>query len=136
MKNKELSIRYNEFLRAKYKLFEELDKPLVYRDKDGCIKARLPDNLKDTYDRCYHAFCAVRIFLLMSDKEELERQYNEFFMRTHPETGEKIEIDPDQAWFWTDEWQEKEREADEDFANGRFESYDSVDEFLASLNDD
>ncbi len=30
-----------------------------------------------------------------------------------------VEIDPDQAWFWTPEWQEKEREADGDIAAGR-----------------
>ncbi len=28
-------------------------------------------------------------------------------------------IPRDQAWFWTREWQEKEREADEDIAAGR-----------------
>ncbi|MEP6870717.1 MAG: hypothetical protein ABI939_02595 [Anaerolineaceae bacterium] len=28
------------------------------------------------------------------------------------------EPDPDQAWFWTQEWQRKEREADEDIAAG------------------
>ena len=29
--------------------------------------------------------------------------------------------DPDQAWFWTDEWQAKEREAQEDIDAGRVE---------------
>ena len=28
-------------------------------------------------------------------------------------------IDADQAWFWTQEWQEGEREVDEDIAAGR-----------------
>jgi AbrB family looped-hinge helix DNA binding protein len=28
-------------------------------------------------------------------------------------------IDPTQAWFWTEEWQEKERQADEDIKAGR-----------------
>src|SRR5438874_2174149 len=32
-------------------------------------------------------------------------------------------IDPDQAWFWTPEWQAKEREADEDYAAGRYTTY-------------
>lgn len=43
--------------------------------------------------------------------------------------------DPDQAWFWTEEWQEKEREADEDIAAGRVEHFDSDDAFLAALAD-
>jgi bifunctional DNA-binding transcriptional regulator/antitoxin component of YhaV-PrlF toxin-antitoxin module len=42
-------------------------------------------------------------------------------------------IDPDQAWFWTPEWQAKEREADEDYAAGRFTRYYSDEEFLAEL---
>ena len=42
-------------------------------------------------------------------------------------------IDASQAWFWTPEWQEKEREADEDIAAGRVERFESDEEFLAAL---
>lgn len=41
----------------------------------------------------------------------------------------------DQAWFWTDEWQAKEREADEDIAAGRTIRYESDEDFLAALRD-
>jgi hypothetical protein len=34
-------------------------------------------------------------------------------------------IDPGQAWFWTREWQEKEREADDDLTAGRVTSYET-----------
>jgi hypothetical protein len=44
-------------------------------------------------------------------------------------------IDPEQAWFWTREWQEKEREADDDLAAGRVTSYDTDAEFLAGLDE-
>lgn len=47
-----------------------------------------------------------------------------------------IDIDPEQAWFWTPEWQAKEREADRDYAAGRFTRYYSTEEFLASLDDE
>ena len=47
-----------------------------------------------------------------------------------------IEIDPDQAWFWTPEWQAKEREADEAIAAGRLTTYYSTEEFLASLEEE
>lgn len=40
----------------------------------------------------------------------------------------------DQSWFWTEEWQAKEREADADIAAGRVTRYDPGEEFLASLN--
>ena len=45
----------------------------------------------------------------------------------------KEDRDPDQAWFWTPEWQQMEREADEDIAAGRVESFDSGEAFLAAL---
>ena len=44
-------------------------------------------------------------------------------------------IDLEQAWFWTREWQDKEREADADLAAGRTTRYDSDDEFLAALDE-
>jgi len=42
-------------------------------------------------------------------------------------------IDATQAWFWTPEWQAGEREADADLAAGRFDRYESDEEFLAAL---
>lgn len=42
-------------------------------------------------------------------------------------------IDPDQSWFWTPEWQTKEREADADLAAGRYEDFDNIDDFVNSL---
>ncbi len=43
-------------------------------------------------------------------------------------------IDPDQAWFWTPEWQAKEREVDEEMAAGIPDRvFDSGEEFLAYL---
>jgi hypothetical protein len=45
-------------------------------------------------------------------------------------------IDPDQAWFWTREWQAKEREADEDLTAGRGTTYESDDDFLGALEAD
>ena len=43
-------------------------------------------------------------------------------------------IDPTQAWFWTPEWQAKEREADEDLAAGRSVRFESGKEFLDFLD--
>ncbi|MGH2957139.1 MAG: hypothetical protein ACRDL6_09110 [Solirubrobacterales bacterium] len=43
-------------------------------------------------------------------------------------------IDPDQAWFWTREWQEGEREVDESIARGeRGTLYESSEAFLSAL---
>ena len=44
-------------------------------------------------------------------------------------------IDPDQAWFWTPEWQAGEREADAHIAAGRGTRYHSDEEFLAALDE-
>lgn len=42
-------------------------------------------------------------------------------------------IPADQAWFWTEEWQAGEREADEQIARGEGTVYLSDEEFLDSL---
>lgn len=42
-------------------------------------------------------------------------------------------IDKSQAYFWTEEWQEAEREAEEDIRAGRVERFQSVEELLADL---
>ena len=43
-------------------------------------------------------------------------------------------IDPDQAWFWTPEWQAKEREVDDERAAGASDQdFASGEEFLAYL---
>jgi hypothetical protein len=44
-------------------------------------------------------------------------------------------IDPTQAWFWTREWQAKEREADDDLAAGRGATYTSDEALLTALGE-
>jgi hypothetical protein len=48
-------------------------------------------------------------------------------------TGRGSERGASQAWFWTPEWQAREREAEEDLAAGRFTRHESDEEFLAAL---
>lgn len=47
---------------------------------------------------------------------------------------QKKAIDPSQAWYWTKEWQEAERKADEDIKAGRYTTYDSVDDLITDLH--
>ena len=42
-------------------------------------------------------------------------------------------VDKSQAYFWTNEWQEAEREASEDIKSGRVKTFDTVEELLADL---
>lgn len=49
------------------------------------------------------------------------------------EAASQAEHDPSQAWFWTAEWQAKEREADDDIREGRYDDYDTVDDFINGL---
>ncbi|HXA55624.1 MAG TPA: hypothetical protein VNV37_12190 [Solirubrobacteraceae bacterium] len=44
-------------------------------------------------------------------------------------------IDPEQAGFWTREWQAKERETDDDLAAGHVTRYESDEEFLVALDE-
>ena len=43
-------------------------------------------------------------------------------------------IDKSQAYFWTEEWQKGEREADEDIKAGRVKRFATVEELIADLN--
>jgi len=47
-----------------------------------------------------------------------------------------VAIPADQAWFWTDRWQEMEREADADIGAGRVTSVDGVEELISVLDSD
>ncbi len=39
----------------------------------------------------------------------------------------------DQAWFWTKEWQEGERETEADLAAGRYQSFDTMEDLIDDL---
>jgi hypothetical protein len=39
----------------------------------------------------------------------------------------------DQSWFWTEEWQERYREAKEDLAQGRYKEFDNFEGLLLEL---
>jgi hypothetical protein len=43
------------------------------------------------------------------------------------------DIPVDQRWFWTKEWQAREREAEADIAAGRVQTFETVDELLLAL---
>jgi hypothetical protein len=43
------------------------------------------------------------------------------------------DVDPGQAWVWTAEWQDQLRSSLADLAEGRTRSFDTGDDFLASL---
>lgn len=53
---------------------------------------------------------------------------------TRLERIENMLATPDQAWFWTPEWQAGEAEADADLAAGRSTVHHSEDEFLEALD--
>ena len=42
-------------------------------------------------------------------------------------------IDPDQKYWWTEEWQEGEREVERDIKEGRTETFETPEEFRAAL---
>ena len=46
----------------------------------------------------------------------------------------QVAVPADQAWFWTERWQQMEREADDAVAAGRTTTVEGVEEFLADLD--
>lgn len=47
----------------------------------------------------------------------------------HPQ----VTVDKGQAWFWSERWQQREREADEDVAAGRVQRFKNTDDFIDHL---
>ena len=45
-----------------------------------------------------------------------------------------IKVPRDQAWFWSPEWQDKEREADQDIASGRYSEFNKIKDLLRDLH--
>jgi len=45
-------------------------------------------------------------------------------------------IPKDQAWFWTNEWQEAEKEIDEDIKSGSIKTANNLDELMKGLRDE
>ena len=46
-----------------------------------------------------------------------------------------LPVSADQAWFWTEHWQRREREVDELVARGEVVVHESTDEFLTHLDE-
>jgi hypothetical protein len=46
---------------------------------------------------------------------------------------EALATTEDQAWFWTEEWQAGEREAEADLTAGRYEAFDTMEELIDDL---
>ncbi len=45
-----------------------------------------------------------------------------------------IKVPREQAWFWTEEWQEKEHEADAEITSGDFCEFESLEALLKDLH--
>ena len=59
--------------------------------------------------------------------EVIERE-GEIVLRPH------VAVPADQSWFWTERWQQMEREADDTIAAGRIITVEGVEELLADLD--
>jgi antitoxin MazE len=70
--------------------------------------------------------------------EKLRLEVGDFLEAVTTEEGlllvPKKLISKDQAWFWTKEWQEKEKEADEAIARGELsESFENAEDLITHL---
>jgi antitoxin MazE len=46
----------------------------------------------------------------------------------------KKAVDAEQAWFWTKDWQEAEKEAETDLRSGKVKKYNSIKELIKGLD--
>ncbi len=44
-----------------------------------------------------------------------------------------IKVPRDQAWFWTPEWQKKEKKADLELVSGQYKDFDGLEDLLKDL---
>jgi len=71
---------------------------------------------------------------LEHSEADLEEQIREGIKEYKPGvTVPTTPIEPGQEWFWAEEWQAAEREAEADLAAGRRETFDNDRDFIASL---
>lgn len=92
----------------------------------------------------YHGYVAMQGRGVVSLPVELRRRLGLDADGAQMEVTERddgvIELRPtvpvpaEQAWFWTDRWQRREREVDAFVEAGAVTSYESTDDFLASLD--
>lgn len=78
--------------------------------------------------------------ILLTAKEKVEQiqkdiLHSQGLTKEEAKIAGKVDlIDPDQAWWWTEEWQKKEREAEKDIREGRlYGPFESVKEFKESI---
>jgi hypothetical protein len=45
-------------------------------------------------------------------------------------------IDPDQAWFWSPEWQAQESKVDQEIEAGHYKDFSTMEEFIDDLTND
>ena len=45
-----------------------------------------------------------------------------------------IKVPKEQAWFWTPDWQAKEKQADRELAAGRYRDFDELEDLLKDLH--
>ena len=74
------------------------------------------------------------LIIAAGEQGQSVEHYLHALVKSLKEAQEHEERDPDQAWFWTPEWQAKEREADADIAAGRLTRFETIEEMFDALD--
>lgn len=69
-----------------------------------------------------------KLHITIGDMMEVHIKNDEIILRP------KKLIDSSQTWFWSKEWQQKEKETEEDYKDGRYKTAKNVKEFLTKLH--
>lgn len=95
-------------------------------EKDAYYKSRLRSKGQITIPS------EVRDFLSIKEGDELFFHVDE---NDQVVVERAITIPADQAWFWTERWQQMEREAQADIDAGRVRNYENMDDALEALGE-
>lgn len=69
----------------------------------------------------------------MIDRAKEVAEANDMDMDTLMMAALSAYLDDDQSWYWTEEWQKAEREAEVALTTGDYKTFDSMDDLLADL---
>lgn len=78
--------------------------------------------------------------ILLTAKEKIEQiqkdiLHSQGLTKEEAKVASKVGlIDPDQAWWWTEEWQKGEREAEKDVKEGKVKKFSNVEDLIKDLH--
>jgi hypothetical protein len=97
------------------------------------LKSSALENQLDVHFTPPHDEATLNTLAQQGITRELQVDGSYRWFAIHPKTMQKVEIDPEQRWFWSSQWQELETQADDDLQSKSYKIFDDFNDFLNAL---